>query len=238
MIDSALKGMSDEQKHLSKMQYETKTASKKSREEYQKLESENQKILKKLSDQSRLFEKISETSFKYHKDKTAVRHRELEYLAKRDFYKFVHKLRDSMEMVFQCLKDGFKRDVAIANNLFESHFHPSGKGLTVSTQCHHDLKIYKFDVLKKGFKKPWLPINEDDNMTTFRGSEGSPDVGVELTDIKVKKTKSVKPKRVRSKSEKDITQKASNLQPKQQKSQTIVGSFDLQEKKSVPKIKK
>ena len=204
------------------MQYETKTAAKKSREEFAKLEIENAKIMKKLSDQSRLFDKISETSFKYHKDKAAVRHRELEYMTKRDFYKFVKKLRDSMEMVFRCLKDGFKRDVQIANNLFESHFHPSGKGLTVSTQCHHDLKIYKFDVLKKGFQKPWIPINEDDNMTTFRGSEGSPQLEVDLTDIKVKKTKSVKPQRGRSKSVKDIkdiTQKASQtLQPKQQKS--------------------
>ena len=111
MIDAAIKGMSDEQKHLSKMQYETKTASKKAREEFLKLETENAKILKKLNDQTRLFDKISETSFKYHKDKTAIRHRELEYMTKRDFYKFVHKLRDSMEMIFRCLKDGFKRDV-------------------------------------------------------------------------------------------------------------------------------
>ena len=76
-------------------------------------------------------------------------------------------------------------------------------------------------------------------MTTFRGSEGSPQLEVDLTDIKIKKNKSVKPKRGRSKSAKDLTQKAAQtLQPKQQKSQTIVGSFDQQEKqKSLLKIK-
>jgi septal ring factor EnvC (AmiA/AmiB activator) len=133
MIEAALKGISDEQKHLSKMQYETKTAAKKVKDEYQRLDVENAKINKKLADQARLFEKISTTSFKYHRDKAAVRHRELEYFTKRDFFKFMKKLRESLELIFKALKDAFKRDVKIAENLFETHFHPSGKGLTVST---------------------------------------------------------------------------------------------------------
>ena len=63
----------------------------------------------------------------------------------------MRKLRESFEIIITLLRDAFRRDQKIANNLFETHFHPSGKGLTVATQCHHDLKQYRFDVLKKGF---------------------------------------------------------------------------------------
>ena len=115
------------------MQYENKAAAKKFKDDFQKIEIDNLKLSKKISDQTRLIEKVTTNSFKYHKDKSAIRHRELEYYTKRDFFKFMRKLRDSFEVIFKALKDAFKRDVKIAENLFESHFHPSGKGLTVSS---------------------------------------------------------------------------------------------------------
>ena len=87
-----------------------------------------------------MFEKIRLNSLRTHSGKAAVRHRELEYYTKRDFFQFMRKLRESFEIIIQQLKEAFRRDQKIANNLFEAHFHPSGKGLTVATQCHQDLK--------------------------------------------------------------------------------------------------
>ena len=62
------------------------------------------------------------------------------------------------------------------------------------------MKIYKFDVLKKGFQRPELiPIYEDDELTTFRGSEQSVVPGLELNDLKIKNTKGSRSKSERKK---------------------------------------
>ena len=45
-----MKSLCDEQKHLSKMQYETKTAAKKMKDDYLKLEVENARLNKKIAD--------------------------------------------------------------------------------------------------------------------------------------------------------------------------------------------
>ena len=136
MIDNSIQGLVEEQRHLQKLQLEIKTLNKKHKDELTKVHQECSSIKSKLKLQNRVFEKIRLNSLRTHSVKAAVRHRELEYYTKRDFFQFMRKLRESFEIVMQLLKEAFKRDQKIANNLFESHFHPSGKGLTVATQCH------------------------------------------------------------------------------------------------------
>ena len=119
-----------------------KVQAKKWKEDMTKIRGENADLRKRLKDQSRLMGKIEHHSFKGHLYKSAVRHRELEYLTKREFYQFYMKLRDSFEMILNCLKDAFKRDAKIVQNLLESHMHPSGKAIMVNKDCHAALKQF------------------------------------------------------------------------------------------------
>ena len=48
--------------------------------------------------------------------------------------------------------------------------HPSGRGLYTSKETHNDLKNFKVDVIKKGFRRPVdIPIYHDSNLSTYRG---------------------------------------------------------------------
>ena len=77
-----------------------------------------------------------------------MKFREIEYHTRRDFYIFHKKLRATFELVFKLLKDAFKRDSKIVQNLLETHKHPSGFGLNVRNQTNDDLKDYRKQVLK------------------------------------------------------------------------------------------
>jgi hypothetical protein len=67
------------------------------------------------------------------------------------------------------LKDAFKRDCKIVQNLLETHKHPSGFGLNVRNSTNDDLKDYKKTVLKKGFLLPKvIPVWDDDELTERR----------------------------------------------------------------------
>jgi hypothetical protein len=87
--------------------------SKQWKDDLSKLKNENNHLNKKIRDQTRRLDKISDHSFKGHLYKSAVRHRELEYMTKRDFRAFHHKLRESFEVLFGCFQDAFKRDAKI-----------------------------------------------------------------------------------------------------------------------------
>ena len=105
-----------------------------------RIRGENHDLNKKIRDQSRRLEKITDHSYKGLSTKSAVRHRELEYMTKRDFRAFHHKLRDSFEVIFSCFRDAFRRDAKIVQNLLESHMHPSGKAIMVNKDTHQELK--------------------------------------------------------------------------------------------------
>ena len=105
-----------------------------------KIRGENHELHKKIRDQSRRLEKVTDHSYRGLSLKSAVRHRELEYMSKRDFRNFYHKLQETFEIVFKCFKDAFKRDAKIVQNLLESHLHPSGKAVMVNKDTHQELK--------------------------------------------------------------------------------------------------
>lgn len=97
-----------------------------------------------------------------HSVKTARLHREREYFKKEHQELFHGRLRASIDLILQLLKDAFKRDQAIVDNLFKSHFMPSGSGLMVKPETHEMLKQFRDTVIAKGFKKPHLPIYNEE----------------------------------------------------------------------------
>ena len=78
-----------------------------------RLQNENRGLYKKLKDNKRHVDKIADNNLLFHKEKSAVRHRELEYLTKREFREFHAKLREAIEMLIKMEKEAFKRDAKI-----------------------------------------------------------------------------------------------------------------------------
>ena len=75
----------------------------------------------------------------------------MDYVNKRDFHTFHTNLRDSFEIILNLLREAFKRDAKIADNLLQSQFHPSGNAIMVAKAAHLELKAYTKQVIKKGF---------------------------------------------------------------------------------------
>jgi len=87
---------------------------------YANIHQEHQKLKKLFTENNAILKKIRDNSFKFHCEKSAIRFKEIEYHSRRDFYAFHRKLRDTFEIIFKMLKDAFKRDAIIVNNLYES----------------------------------------------------------------------------------------------------------------------
>lgn len=190
MVDLKVAEIQEEHKIILNRAQEFKNYHKKWKDDMLKLNHENANLKKKVVDQTRLVEKVRLNSLQFHRDKAAVRHRELEYFTKRDFTAFQVKLRDSFEILIKMSKEAFKRDAKIAMNLMESHLHPSGKGLLVRTEVHTDIKMFRMEVLKKGFQRPAeIPIYIDDNLSTFAHSDAEEEV---IADIKCLKSDGVR----------------------------------------------
>lgn len=129
---------------------------------------------KQFAANNQLLLKIRDNSFKFQCERSTIRFKELEYHTRRDFYDFHRKLRETFDIVFRMFRDAFKRDTFLANNLYQTQIHPSGQGLYTRTDTHNDLKMFKVDVIRKGFRKPKdIPVFSDPNLTTYRGSEAS-----------------------------------------------------------------
>ena len=120
-------------------------------------------------------------------------------MTKRDFYDFFRKLRETFEIVFKMLKDAFKRDTFIVNNLYTTQIHPSGRGLYTRTETHNDLKMFKVDVIRKGFRRPKeIPVFNDPNISTYRGGsddDDSPDRTTNFGTTNIKTTGGFRKKR-------------------------------------------
>ena len=67
-----------------------------------------------------MLEKIRHNSHRNHSTRSASKHREMDYVSKRNFGTFLGQLKESFDLVFSMLDDAFRRDTKIAQNLLES----------------------------------------------------------------------------------------------------------------------
>lgn len=94
--------------------------------------------------------------------------KETEYYTQENFRDFHRKLRVSLDEIMKFLKEGFQRDAKLSQNLYETHFHPSGLGVICKGSTHAFIKEFREKYIKAGFKAPYLPVYDDDCLTTFR----------------------------------------------------------------------
>lgn len=64
--------------------------------------------------------------------------------------------------MFRMIKDAYKRDQALADNLWKSQFMPSGSGLMVKPETHEELRLFRTTYLSKPFKKPDFAVFNHD----------------------------------------------------------------------------
>jgi len=110
--------------------------------EYKQVMKDNMTIRRKLTTSTRVVDKVRQSQFRSLSTKSAVIHREREYYKKEDQQNFHIKVKDSIDLMVKLLKEAFKRDTMIVDNLMKSHFMPSGAGLMVKTEVHADLKEF------------------------------------------------------------------------------------------------
>ena len=73
---------------------------------------------------------------KRHGSRSASKHRDTEYVSKRNFGTFLVSLKESLDNAYSRIDDGFARDVRIIHSVLESHFNVSGNCLTVKSETH------------------------------------------------------------------------------------------------------